>query len=66
MASVSSVQKDLIVTTRDSFKDCIIACKDGNQMGAKFKERKVLQAASSSFAQSGYSVKRMFCTIFVP
>ena len=56
-----------MVTTRDSFKDCIIACKDGNQMGgAKFKERKVLQAASSSFAQSGYSVKRMFCTIFVP
>ena len=64
--ALCSNEKDCMVTTRDSFIDCIIACKDGNQMGAKFKERKVLQAASCSFAQSGYSVKRMFCTIFVP
>ena len=48
-ASTSSAEQDYIVTTYDSCKDCILACKIGNQIHAmKFKERKVRQY---SFAQ---------------
>ena len=56
MAFLSSVEKDSIATTRDSFKDCILACK----MYTNFEERQIGQAVSGKFAQN------MFCTIFVP
>lgn len=51
MASMSLIERDSIVTTRDSFKDCILACGIGNQMHTNFKKRNVPQAASGTFAQ---------------
>ena len=41
MASVSSIEKDSIATTQDSFKDCILASKINNQMHTNFEKRKV-------------------------
>ena len=35
-------------------------------MHANFEKRKVPQTLSGNFAQSGSSVRHMFCTIFVP
>ena len=32
MASVSAIEKESIATIRDSFKDCIFACKIRGQM----------------------------------
>ena len=40
MASISSIKKDSISTTRDSFKDCILACKIRNCI-QNFDKRKV-------------------------
>lgn len=61
MASLSSIEKDYIVTTQDSFKYFILlACKIENQMYANFKERKVPQIASGSFAR-----KWLFCVTYV-
>ena len=51
MASMSLIERDSIVTTRDSFKDCILACGIGNQMHTNFKKRNVPQGASGTFAQ---------------
>ena len=48
---MSSIEKDSIVTTRDSVKYYILACKTRNQMHVKFKEIKVPQAAGGSFAR---------------
>ena len=56
MVSLSSIEKDTIVTTRDSFKDCMLACKIRNQMHTNFEKRKVPQAISNNFAQ-----KWLFC-----
>ena len=36
MASISSIEKDSIATTRDPFKKCILACKISNQMHTNF------------------------------
>ena len=49
MTSISSVEKDCIATTADSFKDCILAYKISNQVRTKFEKRKVPQAASGNF-----------------
>ena len=43
------IEKDSIATTRDSFKNCILACKISNQMHTNFEKRKVPQAASGNF-----------------
>ena len=51
MASISSTKKDSLVTTRDSFKNCILACKIDNQMHTNLEKRKVPQAVSSNFFQ---------------
>ena len=47
MVSLSSIEKDTIATTRDSFKDCILECKIRNQMHTNFEKRKVPQAVCS-------------------
>ena len=49
--SLSSFEKNSIVTTRDSFKDCILACKIRNQMHTNFEKRKVPQAVNGNYAQ---------------
>ena len=49
MASISSIEKDSIATTQDSFKDCILACKISNQMHTKFEKRKVAQTTNGYF-----------------
>ena len=36
----SSIEKDSLATTRDSFEDCILACKSQNQMH-KLREKKI-------------------------
>ena len=59
MASISSIEKDSIATTRDSFKNCILACKIRNEMHTNFERRKVLQAASSNLVQ-----KWLFCKTY--
>ena len=51
MASISSIEKDSISTTGDSFKSCIVTCKISNQMHINFEKRKVPQAASGNFVQ---------------
>ena len=56
MSSLSLVEKDSIATTRDSFKDCILACKIRNQIHTNFEKGKVPQAVSCDFDQ-----KWLFC-----
>ena len=51
MASISLIEKDSIVTTRDSFKNCILACKVSSQMHTNFEKIKVPQGASGNFVQ---------------
>ena len=51
MTSISSIEKDLIATTPDSFKDCIFACKISNQVHTNFEKRKVPQAARGNFVE---------------
>ena len=51
MASISSIEKDSIATTGDSFKDCILACKIKNKMHTNFKKRKIPKAAKDNFVQ---------------
>ena len=51
MASISSIENDSVVTTRDSFKNCILVCKISDQMHTNFEKRKVPQAASGNFVQ---------------
>ena len=52
MSSLCSVEKDSIASTRDSFKDCILACKIRNQMHSNFKKRKVPQAVSGNLLKN--------------
>ena len=65
MTSISSIEKDFIATTPDSFKDCILACKISNQMHKNFEKRKVPQAASGNLFKNDCSARHVFCTIFV-
>ena len=67
MAFISSIEKDSIATTRDSFKDCILACKISSQMYIDLEKRKVPQAAvpQAKVLQNGCSVRHTFSTIFV-
>ena len=58
MASLSLIEKDSIATTRNSFNDCILACR--NQMHTNFEKRKVPKAVSGNFAQ-----KWLFCKTYV-
>ena len=51
ITSISSIEKDFIATTQDSFKSCILACKISNEMHTIFEKRKVPQAASGNFVQ---------------
>ena len=51
MTSISSIEKDSIATSPDSFKDCILACKISTQVYKNFEKRKVPQAASGNFVQ---------------
>ena len=60
MASSSSIEKDSIAATRDSFRDCILACKIRNQTHTNFEQRKVPQAVSDNFAQ-----KWLLCLTYV-
>ena len=50
----SSIEKDSLATTRDSFEDCILACKNFH------KQSLVI------LFKNGCSVRHMFCVIFVP
>ena len=61
MVSSSSIEKDSLATTRDSFENWILACKIRNQIHTNFEKRKVPQAVSGNLA-----VRHMFCTMFVP
>ena len=60
VVSLSSIEKDSITTNRDSFKDCILACKIRNQMHTNFEKRKVPQTVSDNLAQ-----KWLFCKTYV-
>ena len=51
MASISSIEKDSTVTTRHTFKNCILACKISNQMHTNFEKRKVPQAERDNIDQ---------------
>ena len=61
-----SIEKDSIATTRDSFKDCILACKISNQMYIDLEKRKVPQAAvpQAKVPRNGCSVRHIFSKIF--
>ena len=60
MTSISSIEKDSIAVTPDSFKDYILACKIRNQVDTNFEKRKVPQATSGNSLQ-----KWLFCKIYV-
>ena len=49
MGSISSIEKDSISVTQDSFKDCIVACKISNQMHTNFEKRKFAQTGNDNF-----------------
>ena len=51
MISISSIERDSIATNPGPFKDCLLACKIGNQVHTNFEKRKVPQAASGNFVQ---------------
>ena len=51
MASIGSIEKDSIATTRDSFKNCVLACKIRNEIDTNFEKRKVPQAAIGNLIQ---------------
>ena len=51
MASISSIEKDSIVTTPRSFKNFILTCKISNQMHTNFEKRKVPQAERDNIDQ---------------
>ena len=59
------VFQDSIATTRDFFKDCILACKIRNQIHTNFEKRKVPLELVVILLKNGCSVRHMFCTIFV-
>ena len=61
MAFISSIEKDSVAATRDSFKDCILTCKISNQTHTNFEERIVIQAATGNFIQ-----KWLLCKAYVP
>ena len=65
MAFISSIKKNSIATTWDSFKASILPCKIRNQIHANFEKKKVPQAASGNFVQKWLSVRHMFSTIYV-
>ena len=65
MASITSIEKDSIATTRDSFKDCILACKISNQVHTDFEKRKVHKQPVVILLKNNCSVRHMFCTILV-
>ena len=56
MASISLIENNSIVTTWDSLKNCLLACKISNQMHTNFEKRKVPHAASGNIVQ-----KWLFC-----
>ena len=60
MTSISSIEKDSIAITPDSFKDYILACKISNQVHTNFEKRKVPQAPSGNSVQ-----KWLFCKTYV-
>ena len=60
MASVSSIEKDSIVTSQDSFKNFTLSFKILNQIHTIFKKKKVPEAASAGFAE-----KTLFCVTYV-
>ena len=64
LCTMTSIEKDSIAATPDSFKDCILACKISNQVNTDFEKRKVPQAASGNFVQKWLFLRHMFCTIF--
>ena len=51
MTSTSSIEKNSIATTPDSFKDCILALKISSPMHTNIEKRSVPQAASCNFVQ---------------
>ena len=60
MTSISSIEKDFIVTTPVSFKDCIFPFNISNQVQTNLEKRKVQQAASGNFVH-----KWLFCKTYV-
>ena len=64
MTSTSSIEKNSIATTPDSFKDCILALKISSQMHTNIEKRSVPQAASCNLFKNDCSV-RLFSTTFV-
>ena len=66
IGSICSIEKDTMDTTRDSLKDCILACKISNQVQYKLWEKK---SSHKHFVvilfKNDCSVRHMFCTIFL-
>ena len=67
MVSLSSVEKDSIATTRDSFKDCILACQIIEIKCAQSSTKEKFHKQSVVILlKNGCSIRLTFCTIFVP
>ena len=50
MASISSIGKHSIAVTRDSLKNCTLACKTRNKIHNNFEKRKVPKLFSGNFS----------------
>ena len=54
-----------IVIIQDSFKDCILARKIGNQMHTKLGEKTFQKQTVVTSLKNVCSIKYMFCTVFI-
>ena len=63
MASISSIERDSIVTTQDSFKDYTLHVK--LEIERAQSTRKEVRQAGVVWLKNGFSIRHMFCATFV-
>ena len=64
MASISSIERDSIVITQDSFKDYTLHVK--LEIEHAQSARKEVRQAGVVWLKNGFSIRHMFCATFVP
>ena len=66
MASISSIGKHSIAITRDSLKNCTLACKTRNKIHNNFEKRKVPKLFSGILVKNGCSACSVQCMYLWP
>ena len=65
MTSINSTEKDSVAATPDHFKDCILACKLSIKCIQTSRKEKFHKQPVITLFRNDFSVRYMFCTIFV-